>query len=115
MKALIIIGDISFAMKTGRQEAIITPVGNGQSALDTIGASSPDLVILDCSLPGMKLQDLIGKFRRLSDVPILVLDESKSDNEKSECLEAGADEYLQCLPGSTKIKQLVTSRKRTKS
>jgi DNA-binding NarL/FixJ family response regulator len=107
MKALIIIGDIAFSMKTGRQEAVILPVGDGQCALETAETSAPDLVILDSSLPGMKLLDLITRLRQVSDAPILVLAESESDRERLECLEAGADKYLRSWPEKEKLAELV--------
>ena len=107
LKILVIIGDLSFSMKTGRQEAVVAPVGDGESALAIARRSSPDLVILDASLPGMDIPSLIGRFRRFSDAPIVVMSESESGADRARCLNAGADEYLQCLPGKAEIEEML--------
>jgi two-component system, OmpR family, KDP operon response regulator KdpE len=67
---------------------------NGETALDVLGADSIDLVLLDLSLPGMDGQEVIGRVRAWSSVPIVVLSVREQQSEKVRALEAGADDYM---------------------
>jgi two-component system, OmpR family, KDP operon response regulator KdpE len=67
---------------------------NGETALDVLGADAVDLILLDLSLPGMDGQDVIGRVRGWSGVPIVVLSVREQQSEKVRALEAGADDYV---------------------
>jgi two-component system, OmpR family, KDP operon response regulator KdpE len=54
----------------------------------------PALIILDLNLPDGDGRDFITYVRTSSDIPILVLSARQSEQEKVECFDFGADDYL---------------------
>jgi two-component system KDP operon response regulator KdpE len=67
---------------------------NGETALDLLQGESVDLLLLDLSLPGIDGQEVIGRVRAWSKVPIVVLSVREQQSEKVRALEAGADDYV---------------------
>jgi two-component system nitrate/nitrite response regulator NarL len=58
-------------------------------------ASSPDLILLDSHLPGVRGVDAIAGFKEVApDVKILMLTVSENEQDLSAALKAGADGYL---------------------
>ena len=66
----------------------------GDKALNTFTASSPDLIILDLMLPGMDGTDVCREIRKVSDVPIIMLTAKTDTFDKVIGLELGADDYV---------------------
>jgi two-component system, OmpR family, KDP operon response regulator KdpE len=58
------------------------------------GEHKPALVILDLNLPDGDGRDFIKHVRISSDIPILVLSARQSEQEKVDCFDIGADDYL---------------------
>jgi two-component system, OmpR family, KDP operon response regulator KdpE len=54
----------------------------------------PALIILDLNLPDGDGRDFIAHVRISSDIPILVLSARQSEQEKVDCFDLGADDYL---------------------
>ena len=54
----------------------------------------PALIILDLNLPDGDGRDFIAHVRASSDIPILVLSARQSEQEKVDCFDLGADDYL---------------------
>lgn len=54
----------------------------------------PALIILDLNLPDGDGRDFITHVRTSSDIPILVLSARQSEQEKVDCFDLGADDYL---------------------
>jgi two-component system KDP operon response regulator KdpE len=54
----------------------------------------PVLIILDLNLPDGDGRDFIAQVRVNSDIPILVLSARQSEQEKVDCFDLGADDYL---------------------
>jgi two-component system response regulator VicR len=54
----------------------------------------PDLIILDINLPGKSGFELISWFRNTSHAPILMLSARASEDDKVQCLQLGADDYI---------------------
>jgi two-component system, OmpR family, KDP operon response regulator KdpE len=67
---------------------------NAAAALRTAASTSPDLIILDLSLPDLHGLEVVERLRSSSSVPIIVLSVSASKDEMVRLLEAGADDYL---------------------
>jgi two-component system KDP operon response regulator KdpE len=63
-------------------------------ALRLCAESMPNLLILDLGLPDMDGQQLIGRIREWSQVPIIVLSVRESETDKVRALDAGANDYV---------------------
>jgi DNA-binding NarL/FixJ family response regulator len=80
--------------------AVVGEADNGRDALRVAGQTSPDLVLMDITMPGTNGIDAIGDLkRRCPDVKVLILTVHKSDDYIQSSLNAGADGYL--LKGAT--------------
>jgi two-component system, OmpR family, KDP operon response regulator KdpE len=66
----------------------------GEEALARVAAESPDVIILDLSLPDIDGQEVIRRLREWSTTPIIVLSVRERESEKVKALDAGADDYL---------------------
>lgn len=69
-------------------------VDRGETALNEIVASSPDLVLLDLNLPDIHGLDVLKRVRTHSFLPMIVLSGFTMEKDKVSALEAGADDYL---------------------
>ena len=71
---------------------------NGISALEAIGLSCPDLVILDVMMPGLDGYETCRRIRHLHrDLPVVFLTAKDADADQIRGLELGADDYLSKL------------------
>ena len=66
----------------------------GDKAVSTFKAASPDIIILDLMLPGMDGTDICREIRKISDVPIIMLTAKTDTFDKVIGLELGADDYV---------------------
>jgi DNA-binding response OmpR family regulator len=73
--------------------AVVT-AADGRAALDAVGRSRPDLVVLDLGLPELDGLDVTRKIRRDSSLPIVMLTARDDEIDKLLGLELGADDYL---------------------
>jgi two-component system alkaline phosphatase synthesis response regulator PhoP len=90
----------------------------GKSGLALALRESPDLVILDLTLPdinGWEVTRQLRKHPATQSTPILIFSERSELADKAQAIEAGADEYLPKSRGSkyllTHIKALLTRRR----
>ncbi|HEY0405947.1 MAG TPA: response regulator transcription factor [Pyrinomonadaceae bacterium] len=67
---------------------------DGESALQTFGDWSPDLVVTDLSMPNMDGLELCRNLRAISPLPIIVLSVRGEERMKVQALDAGADDYV---------------------
>lgn len=72
----------------------VEAVGAGGPALDSVAASTPDLVILDLGLPDLDGLEVIAGIRSRGQVPIIVLSARDAQTQKVQALDAGADDYV---------------------
>ena len=72
----------------------ITVAANGAEALQQFVAQSPDLVVLDVTMPPPDGFEVCRRIRELSAVPILMLTVRDSTLDKVRALDFGADDYL---------------------
>ncbi|WP_109806469.1 response regulator transcription factor [Sphingosinithalassobacter portus] len=76
---------------------LVGVIPNGALALQTIAFKPPDLVILDCALPGMPGIEILRRLRRSSAtylMPILMLTGHRRERDIDSAIEAGANAYL---------------------
>ncbi len=65
-----------------------------ESAAKLFAAREFQLVLMDLGLPDGDGKDLIRWLRRSSDVPLIVISARQQEQEKVQCLDLGADDYL---------------------
>jgi two-component system KDP operon response regulator KdpE len=67
---------------------------SGEEALSIASSSSPELVVLDLTLPGIDGLETLRHLRTFSDVPVVVLTVRDGLRDKVAALESGADDYV---------------------
>jgi DNA-binding response OmpR family regulator len=67
---------------------------DGRAGLRAFHHSSPDLVVLDVSMPELDGWQTLERIRDLSDVPVLMLTARGAELERVRGLQSGADDYL---------------------
>lgn len=72
----------------------ISVASNGERAEQIARARTPDLIILDVDLPGMKGPEVCRRLREFSRAPILFLTAASSDADQIVGFTAGADDYV---------------------
>jgi two-component system response regulator VicR len=77
--------------KTGYQTEVAP---DGQTTLDIIQTSPPDMILLDWMLPGMDGLNLCRNIRRWTNAPILMVTSKTSQEDLIKALDAGADDYI---------------------
>lgn len=73
---------------------VVRSAGDAATALELLLHSTPDLIILDLTLPDMDGIELCARVRDWLPVPILVLSVRSDESDKIRALETGADDYL---------------------
>ncbi len=71
-------------------------VGGGAEALDYIGKSKPDAVILDIMMPGIDGWDVLKRLRddpNTRDLPIIMFSALGDDATRSHAFDGGANDY----------------------
>jgi len=72
-------------------------IESGSDALAVIRAKRPDMVILDCNLPGMTGVQIVQQMRiecDLWDIPVLMLTARTSSTDENLAIYAGANDYM---------------------
>ena len=77
-----------------RENYWVTPVRDGQDALEEFSRRKFDLIILDLMLPKVSGETVCRKVRDVSDVPIIMLTAKGEIEDRIIGLELGADDYL---------------------
>ena len=70
---------------------------DGASALQAFTESTPDLVLMDISLPGMGGQDVLSRLRNdpaLRNIPVIALTAHAMLGDRQRFLDAGFDDYV---------------------
>jgi len=90
-------GQVRRALRTTLTGAGYTVVEarTGEEAIEEVQAEgSVNLVLLDLKMPGMGGIEACRRIRKISDVPILVISVLRTQEEKVQAFDAGADDYL---------------------
>jgi len=72
----------------------VTTAARGEEGLTLAAAQSPDLIILDLTLPDLDGIDVCSRLREWTQVPIIVLSVRDTEKDKVAALDRGADDYL---------------------
>lgn len=76
---------------------IVGFVTSGDAAVKAISAKQPDLVILDCMMPGMPGEEVLRQVRTVDALyrtPVLMLTARRNEADVQIAIRAGADDYL---------------------
>ena len=97
-KVLVVDDDPSLlrALRLGlaaRGHQVITAV-NGEQGISQTALASPDVVVLDLGLPDIDGLTVCKRIRQTSDVPIVVLSATGTEDRKVAALDGGADDYV---------------------
>jgi two-component system, OmpR family, KDP operon response regulator KdpE len=97
-KVLVIDDDPSLlrALRLGLQAGghEVVTAANGAQGLSTTAVASPDIVVLDLGLPDLDGLAVCRRIREWSEVPIIILSASGSEDRKVAALNGGADDYV---------------------
>jgi len=77
-----------------KQRYMVADARNGEEALEKLRDERYDLIILDRNMPGMGGLAACRSIRATSDVGIIMLTVRKTEPDKVEALDAGADDYV---------------------
>jgi two-component system, OmpR family, response regulator ResD len=83
---------VALYLKRAGFEATVAP--DGQVALEEIGRSLPDLVVLDLMLPRVDGLEVMRRLRAASETPVIMLTARRSEVDRIAGLEMGADDYV---------------------
>ena len=72
----------------------IATAATGKEGLIVVRNQQPNLVVLDLGLPDIDGQEVIRSLRKWSEIPIIVLSARHQENEITQALDNGADDYL---------------------
>jgi DNA-binding response OmpR family regulator len=72
----------------------VEQASDGRAGLRAFHQSSPDLVLLDVSMPELDGWETLERIRDLSDVPVMMLTARGAELERVRGLQAGADDYM---------------------
>ncbi len=67
---------------------------DGEAALATVSAHSPDLIVLDLMLPKVDGLEVFRRLRAKSSVPVIMLTAKGEETDRIVGLELGADDYI---------------------
>ena len=97
-KVLVVDDDLSLlrALRLGltaRGHQVMT-AANGEQGISQTALASPDVVVLDLGLPDVDGLTVCNRIRQTSDVPIVVLSATDTEDRKVAALDGGADDYV---------------------
>jgi len=72
----------------------VTTASRGEEGLTLAASQSPDVIILDLSLPDIDGIEVCSRLREWTQTPIIVLSVRDSERDKVMALDRGADDYL---------------------
>ncbi|MDA8043737.1 MAG: response regulator transcription factor [Actinomycetota bacterium] len=67
---------------------------SGSQGVSRSASDLPDVVVLDLGLPDIDGLTVLGRIRQMSDVPIIVLSATGTEERKVAALDGGADDYV---------------------
>jgi two-component system KDP operon response regulator KdpE len=76
------------------QNYAVLAMDTGKEGLNAARNKQPNLLILDLGLPDIDGQEIICRLRKWSELPIIVLSARNQENDITQALDSGADDYL---------------------
>jgi two-component system KDP operon response regulator KdpE len=72
----------------------VLAAASGEEGLSKAAVDSPDIVVLDLGLPDLDGLEVCRRIRQWSQVPVIVLSATGSEDRKVAALDGGADDYV---------------------
>ena len=72
----------------------VSEARDGRAGLRELYAASPDLVVLDVTMPGLDGWATLERIREVTDIPVLMLTARDTEVERVRGLTGGADDYV---------------------
>jgi CheY-like chemotaxis protein len=75
----------------------VTVAEDGQEALDSLAAETPDIILMDMQLPRMDGYEATRRIKsdeRLKGIPLVALTAHSMKGDRAKAVEAGCDEYV---------------------
>jgi DNA-binding response OmpR family regulator len=76
------------------QDSTVIGAADGEAGLEAFYEHTPDVVVLDVSMPKKNGFEVLREIRRVSDVPIIMLSARGEEIDQVRGLELGADDYV---------------------
>jgi two-component system, OmpR family, KDP operon response regulator KdpE len=83
---------LRLGLRAGGHEVVTA--ANGEQGISATAVASPDIVILDLGLPDIDGIEVCRRVRQFSDVPIVVLSATETEDRKVAALDSGANDYV---------------------
>jgi len=102
-KARILIVDDELAIRSVLERILqregfrVVHAATGQEALESVKVEKPDLMILDLNLPDLNGEEICQRVRKdpaAQSIPILILTGRSTEGLSADCLDGGADDYV---------------------
>ena len=100
MKILMIMKDdemlegVSLSFRLRWPQAILVSSAEGYRGIEMVETESPEVVLLDMTLPDMDGFEVLSQIRTFSNVPLIVVTGRGEEIERVRGLELGADDYV---------------------
>lgn len=72
----------------------VIAASTGEQGISKTATDTPDVVVLDLGLPDVDGLTVLRRIRQMSDVPIIVLSATGTEERKVAALDGGADDYV---------------------
>ncbi len=89
----------------GKEGYTVVTAESGEQALELLGTTNPDLILLDIMLPGIDGTDVLRELKRdgkSANIPVIMATAKSEDSDIVTGLELGADDYI-AKPFSPKV------------
>ena len=83
---------LRISLRTGGHEVVTAT--NGEQGISQAALSTPDIIVLDLGLPDINGLDVCKRIRQWSQVPIIILSASGTEERKVAALNGGASDYV---------------------
>ncbi len=83
---------------------------NADEGLKAATFNTPDLIILDLSLPDLHGTEVLERLRSWSNVPVIILSVVSNEDDKVRLLQAGADDYVVKPFGMAELREAALRR-----